>query len=95
MGPEEHKQQQAAAPATVQLSGFMRRLIRRRMAKQAKKNPKEAKPVGQVTEIPVAATARQCYECRLPAMYFRFTRSKQGGIDKSSRQPVCSAHAGK
>jgi len=49
----------------------------------------------QVKPVSDQATARKCVECQLPAMFFRFANSKKGGINKSSRQPVCSAHAGK
>lgn len=82
------------APAPSTLTGFRRRMVSRFIRKQTK-NMRVMKPMAGVVQIPDQATARMCYECKLPAMYFRFTKSKLGGLDKSSRQPVCSSHAGK
>jgi hypothetical protein len=92
MGPEEQKTAHHQ-PVQQPMTGYRRRFVARLLRKQAK-NLKGTKVVSGVIPVPDHATARKCYECKLPAMFFRFTRSKLGGIDKSSRQAVCSAHAG-
>jgi hypothetical protein len=38
------------------------------------------------------ATARKCAECQQPAVKWGFTANKNGGINKSSRTPLCASH---
>lgn len=42
---------------------------------------------------PSSGTDRSCSECQDPALYFGFTANVKGGINKSSRTPLCIAHA--
>lgn len=56
---------------------------------------------GYTEEMSAHCTPRRCGNCindnhlGTPAMatYWRFTANKQGGKNKSSRRPVCEAHA--
>lgn len=38
-------------------------------------------------------TPRQCAECANPALRFGYTANTKGGINKSSRTPLCLTHA--
>lgn len=38
-------------------------------------------------------TARKCKKCQGPAIRFGLTANKKGGINKSSRVPLCLTHA--
>ncbi len=45
-------------------------------------------------EISGHSTPRKCYMCQGPAVEWKFKANKTGGIDKSSKKPVCADHIG-
>lgn len=48
--------------------------------------------VVRVEEMDVRATKRRCNECTEPAVAFAYQADNRGGVDRSSRRPVCSFH---
>jgi hypothetical protein len=40
-------------------------------------------------------TPRRCSECPRPAVGWKFKGDQRGGIDKSSKLPICLAHSPK
>jgi hypothetical protein len=48
---------------------------------------------GFVEEIGEHTTTRRCSECLVPATKWKFKANREGGKNKSSRRPVCEAHA--
>ena len=52
----------------------------------------KAKSTGYVDPMEDHVTPRRCGECGKPATHWSYKANQAGGINKSSRKPVCSAH---
>jgi len=50
------------------------------------------KPLAKVIPIPMGSTPRRCRLCPNQATHYQFSIDERGGVNDSSKKPVCTEH---